>query len=229
MTTDPTRLDGHRIVVTQADTFMGPVLCRVLAERGAEVIASSDDVTDPGMAQRVVAAAGHVDVLVANLAVPAPATAAVDADDAEWQACFEALVHPLPRLCRAVLPQMLARRSGKILLMGSAAALRGQKRTTTYSAARGAQLAYIQTLGVEVAPQQLQVNAIAQNLVENPTYFPPAVQADPRFQDRLKREVPLGRLVSADEDAHFAAYLCSRAADCFVGQVFPVCGGWVMR
>jgi 2-keto-3-deoxy-L-fuconate dehydrogenase len=45
----------------------------------------------------------------------------------------------------------------------------------------------------------------------------------------LKREVPLGRLVSPDEDAHFAAYLCSDAANCFVGQVFPVCGGWVAR
>ena len=52
----------------------------------------------------------------------------------------------------------------------------------------------------------MQVNAIAQNFVDNPTYFPPEVQADPRFQERLKREVPLGRLVTAREDAEFAAY-----------------------
>ncbi len=44
---------------------------------------------------------------------------------------------------------------------------------------------------------------------------------------RARRQ--LGRLVSAREDAQFAAYLCSSAADCFVGQVFPVCGGWVVR
>ena len=55
------------------------------------------------------------------------------------------------------------------------------------------------------------------------------MQANPRFQERLAREVPLGRLVGAREDASFAAYLCSSAADCFVGQVFPVCGGWVGR
>jgi 2-keto-3-deoxy-L-fuconate dehydrogenase len=103
------------------------------------------------------------------------------------------------------------------------------KRASTYSAARGAQLAYIQAVGVEVAPHQVQVNAIAQNFVENPTYFPPEVQAHPKFQERLKREVPLGRLVGAREDAAFAAYLCSDAANCFVGQVFPVCGGWVAR
>ena len=99
----------------------------------------------------------------------------------------------------------------------AAAALRGQKRSSSYSAARGAQL----------ARQNIQLKAIAQNFVDNPTYFPPEVQANPAFQERLKREVPLGRLVSGDEDALFAAYLASDAAACFVGQVFPVCGGWV--
>jgi 2-keto-3-deoxy-L-fuconate dehydrogenase len=87
----------------------------------------------------------------------------------------------------------------------------------------------VQAVGVEVAPHNIQVNAIAQNFVDNPTYFPPDVQANPRFQERLKREVPLGRLVGANEDAEFAAYLCSDSANCFVGQVFPVCGGWVAR
>ena len=75
----------------------------------------------------------------------------------------------------------------------------------------------------------MQVNAIAQNFVDNPTYFPPEVQADPRFQERLKREVRIGRLVTAREDAEFAAYQASNAADHSVGQVFPVCGGWVTR
>lgn len=224
-----TRLDGRRVLVTQADTFMGPALCRVLAAAGAEVVADTRDLRHPDAPAQAVAAAGRVDVLVANLAIAAPSTAATDVDDTEWTAVFDALVHPLPRLCRAVLPPMLERRAGKILLMGSAAALRAQKRTTTYSAARGAQLAYVQTLGLEVAGRGVQVNAIAQNLVDNPTYFPPEVQADPRFQARLAREVPLGRLVSADEDALFAAYLCSPAADCFVGQTFPVCGGWALR
>jgi 2-keto-3-deoxy-L-fuconate dehydrogenase len=79
---------------------------------------------------------------------------------------------------------------------------------------------------VEVAKHHIQVNAIAQNFVDNPTYFSADIQANPAFQERLKREVPLGRLVSAEEDAQFAAYLCSDAANCFVGQVFPVCGGW---
>ncbi len=222
-------LSGKRILVTQANAFMGPALCAVLAQHGAIVIASTDSLVDVGAAEAVVKAAGLVDVLVANLAISAPSSLATEATDSEWRDTFAALVDPLPRLFRTVLPQMIERRSGKILLIGSASALRGLKRTSTYSAARGAQLAYVQSVGTEMAPHNVQVNAIAQNFVENPTYFPAEVQANPRFQERLKREVPLGRLVSATEDATFAAYLCSEAANCFVGQVFPVCGGWVAR
>jgi 2-keto-3-deoxy-L-fuconate dehydrogenase len=220
---------GKRVLITQADMFMGPVLCEVFARHGATVIANTASLVDVEAPAAIVAEAGRVDVLVANLAIPAPSTAVVEVSEAEWSDTFGGLVDPLARLFRAVLPAMIARRSGKILVMGSASALRGMKRVSTYSAARGAQLAYVQAVGVEVAPHNVQVNAIAQNFVDNPTYFPPEVQADPRFQDRLKREVPLGRLVGAEEDAQFAAYLCSDLANCFVGQVFPVCGGWVMR
>lgn len=222
-------LHRKRILVTQANDFMGPVLCEILEKHGATVIASTDSLAPEAAAKRVVEHAGDIDVLLANLAFPAPSTAAIDATEHEWRDTFAALVDPLPRLCRAVLPAMIDRGNGKILLMGSASALRGIKRASSYSAARGAQLAYIQALGVELAGKNIQVNAIAQNFVENPTYFPPEVQANPRFQERLKREVPLGRLVSAREDAEFAAFLCSDIANHFVGQIFPVCGGWVQR
>ena len=222
-------LAGKRILVTQAADFMGPTLCEVLASHGAEVIASGEPLSAPEAAGAVVSRAGQIDVLVINLGVPAPTTPVAEVTDEEWRHTFAAMVDPLPRLARAVLPQMTARRAGKILVMGSASALRGMKRASSYSAARGAQLAWVQAAGVELAAQGIQLNAIAQNFVENPTYFPPEVQANPRFQERLKREVPLGRLVTAREDAEFAAYLCSDAANCFVAQVFPVCGGWVQR
>ncbi|MDB5840750.1 MAG: Short-chain dehydrogenase/reductase [Herminiimonas sp.] len=222
-------LTGKRVLITQADTFMGPTLCEVFAELGATVIADTQALLDPALPAEIVRQAGQVDVLLVNLAVPAPTTAAVDVGEEEWRQVFGHMVDPLPRLVRAALPAMLERRAGKILLMGSASALRGMKRTSTYSAARGAQLAYIQAVGVEAASHNVQINAIAQNFVDNPTYFPPEVQANPAFQERLRREVPLGRLVAPREDALFAAFLCSDATSCFVGQVFPVCGGWAPR
>jgi NAD(P)-dependent dehydrogenase (short-subunit alcohol dehydrogenase family) len=221
-------LHGKRVLITQSQAFMGPALVRVFAALGAVVQADVRALgDDAALAQRVVEAAGEIDVLVAHLALPAPSTAVEAVQDEEWRQAFAHLVDPLPRLARAVLPQFMARGAGRIVVIGSAAALRGQKRTSTYSAARGAQLAWVRAAGLELARRNIQLNAIAQNFVDNPTYFPAEVQANPAFQERLKRELPLGRLVSAEEDALFAAYLASDAAACFVGQVFPVCGGWV--
>ncbi|MCU0930534.1 MAG: SDR family oxidoreductase [Serpentinimonas sp.] len=222
-------LTGKRILVTQASDFMGPAICHELRACGAEVIADQRMPTALQDAQLLVQSAGPVDALVINLALPAPSTPVTQIDEAEWQQVFDAMVHPLPRLVRAVVPGMKARGGGKIIVMGSASALRGMKRAASYSAARGAQLAYVQAAGVELAPDNIQLNAIAQNFVDNPTYFPAEVQSNPRFQERLKREVPLGRLVKAEEDAKFVAYLCSDAANCFVGQVFPMSGGWAVR
>ncbi len=222
-------LADKQVLITQADAFMGPALCEVFAKHGAQVIADTSSLVESETPAKVVAAVGHVDILIVNLAIKAPSTLVHEVGDGEWEEIFKTIVDPLPRLVRAVLPQMMARKAGKILVMGSASALRGMKQRSTYSAARGAQLAYVQAVGVEMAQYNIQVNAIAQNFIENPTYFPPEVQADPAFQERLKREVPLGRLVTGREDAEFAAYLCTDSASCFVGQVFPVSGGWVVR
>jgi len=219
-------LTGKRILLTQANAFMGPALHQTLRSCGAEVIADVREFLDPKAPEQLIRETGELDVLVLNLGVPAPSTPAAQVEDDEWGLLFRHMVDPLPRFARALLPQMVERQRGKILLMGSASALRGMKRASSYSAARGAQLAWVQAVGAEVASKGVQVNAIAQNFVDNPTYFPDDIQANPAFQARLQREVPLGRLVSAEEDASFAAYLCSDAANCFVGQVFPVCGGW---
>jgi 2-keto-3-deoxy-L-fuconate dehydrogenase len=222
-------LTGKRILVTQSEDFMGPALCLELATYGAKVIADSRIPIGPNDPEAIIDAAGPIDVLILNLALPAPSTRVTEIEDDEWRSIFAVIVDPLPRFLKAVVPRMKARGGGKVIVMGSSSALRGSKRVATYSSARGAQLAFVQSVGVELAPDNIQVNAVAQNFVENPTYFPEEVQANPRFQERLKREVPLGRLVSAKEDAGFVAYLCSDLANCFVGQVFPVCGGWAVR
>jgi 2-keto-3-deoxy-L-fuconate dehydrogenase len=128
-----------------------------------------------------------------------------------------------------VLPQMRERRAGKIVVYGSAAALRGMKTLSAYSAARAAQVGYVQAVGVEAAPDNVQVNLIAQNYVENPVYYPPELTRSDRFQTSLRRQVPLGRLATADEDARFALFLAGDESDFFVGQAIPFSGGWVQR
>ena len=219
-------LRGRRVLVTQSDDFMGPVLVDTFAEHGADVVGVPGPLAAPGAVEAAAARAGRVDVLIANLAVPAPSTRAHEVGDDEWRHVFSHLVDPLPRLARAVLPGMLERRSGKVVVMGSATALRGQKRTSTYAAARGAQLAWARAVGVEVAPSNVHVNLIAQNFVENPTYYGPEVQALPAFQERLRREVPVGRLARPQEDALLAVFLASGEVEFFAGQAIPFAGGW---
>lgn len=223
-------LKDQRVFITQAKDFMGPVLCRCFQDHGARVIADESDPSDVStFATSMRAAVEHepIDVVIANLAVPSPITRAHQVDDAEWRSVFGALVDPLPRIARGFLPGMIERKRGKLLVMGSATALRGQRNVSSYAAARGAQLSWVRAVGVEMALHQIHVNLIAQNFVENPTYYPPEVQALPAFQERLKREVPLGRLASPEEDALFAVFLASREVNFFAGQAFPFAGGWI--
>ena len=224
------RLAGKRVVITQADDYMGPATAAVFAEEGAVVTADTRDLTKPGTCEALIADAGHVDVLIANLAsANFSGTPASELSDENWATCFDMMVHPLHRLVRAVLPQMMTRRAGKIVVYGSATALKGLKTVAAYSAARAAQVGYVQAVGVEVAPANVQVNLIAQNYVENPVYYPPELQDNERFQASLKRQVPLGRLATAREDALFALFLASEESDFFVGQAIAFSGGWVQR
>ncbi len=66
------RLAGKRVLVTQSQDFMGPVLCRTFAAHGAEVIADARRLDDPAVPAALVAAAWRIDVLIANLGIPRP-------------------------------------------------------------------------------------------------------------------------------------------------------------
>ena len=222
------RLAGKRVLVTQANDFMGSATVEVFREEGADVRVDTRDLRDAGACEAAVSEAGRIDVLVANLASPTyGGTATPDLGDAEWANAFDMMVHPLHRLARAVLPQMIERAAGKIVVYGSAAALRGMRTLAGYSAARAAQVGYVQSVGVEVAPRNVQVNLIAQNYVENPEYFPPELVARDSFVQSLKRQVPAGRLATAREDALLAVFLASEESNFFAGQAIPFSGGWV--
>ena len=220
------RLTGKRVLVTQADDYMGPITLEVFAEQGAEVIADTSDLTDPARAAALIEETGHIDVLVANLAAPANlGIAAADMPEDTWQAMFDVMVHPLHRLTKAVLPQMVERQKGKILVYGSATGVKGMSGITAYSSARHAQVGYVRSTGAEIAAHNIQMNLIAQNFVENPAYFPPEFTQMPEFKELLKN-VPAGRLATAREDALFAVFLASDESDFFVGQAIPFSGGW---
>ncbi|MEP5569309.1 MAG: SDR family oxidoreductase [Halioglobus sp.] len=221
------RLTGKRVLITQANDYMGPDTEAVFAEHGAQVIADTRDLTEPGATEAVIAEAGTVDILIANLAANAgKPTPAHQNDDAQWEHMFNVMVHPLHRLCRAVLPQMYERKAGKVVVFGSATGLNALERFSAYSTARTAQVGYVRTVGLEAARHNVQINLIAQNWVENPVYYPPNLVEKSSFQELLASQVPAGRLATGREDALFALFLASDESDFFVGQCLPFAGGW---
>ena len=220
------RLGGKRVLVTQASAYMGPAICELFAAEGARVQADDSDLRAAGACEQLIAGAGELNVLVVNLAHPAqPASVEKITDDA-WHAAFDALVHPLMRLVRAAAPQMIARGAGKIVAVTSAAPLRGIPNTGAYCAARGAQNAFVRAVGLELAPHNLQLNAVAQNYVRNDTYFPQGLAESVRFQRHLTRNVPAQRLAHGWESAELALFLASDKSDFLCGQAVPFAGGW---
>lgn len=220
------RLKGRRVLVTSADRYMGPAIVELFESEGALVTAALCDLREPEAADDMIRDARDPDVVVANLAEPPRLAPVSDIRDEDWHALFDALVHPLMRIARAALPAMIARRSGKIVAMTSAAPLRGVPKGAGYCAARGAQNAFVRAAGLESARHNVQINAIAQNYVENNTYFTEEMLADENLLARMKNAVPSGRLAKGSESAELALFLASDKSDFLVGQVIPFAGGW---
>ena len=221
------RLQGKRVLITQAKDYMGPAISELFSEHGAEVIADTRDLTQAGAVESLIESVGDIDVLIANLAAPAHLGLSVtQTDDATWAKAFDVMVHPLHRLFRSVLPQMYQREQGKIVVIGSATGLKALEGVVAYGAARHAQVGYVRAAGIEAARHNVQINLIAQNFVENPAYFPPEFTETDAFKQLLATHVPLGRLATAREDALFALFLASDESDFVVGQAIPFSGGW---
>jgi 2-keto-3-deoxy-L-fuconate dehydrogenase len=208
-----------------ADRYSGPSIVERLRAEGAEVITDMGRYGDPGDPEKVISEAGQVDILVANLIARWKPTAAADTTDNQWSAMFDRLVHPLMRFVRAVLPQMIDRQAGKIIAITSAAPLRPTPKSSAYSTARGAQNAYVRSVGAEVARHNVQFNAIAQAYVENVDAYQRETWETEAIQRQL-RHVPARRIAENWEQAELVSFLASGSSDFICGQVMPFSGGW---
>ncbi len=221
------RLSGKRILVTCTDTYMGPAIAQLFAAEGATVVADTDPLTDPDAPTALVAASGELDAAVLNLDLPAYTARTVDIDDQQWLDGFDAMVHPLMRLVRALAPAMIERGSGAMVAMTSSSPLRRMSpQAISYVAARAAQNAFVRSAGHDLAKHGVRLNAIAQNFVANDTYYPPSIMENERFVARLKNEVPAQRLGEPSETAELALFLASEASTFIFGQVLSQDGGW---
>ena len=213
-------------LVTCCDRYMGAAIKEKFEKLDINVIAGPSFMRSEKEVNELVANAGDIDILVANLAEPPMTGPVQNIDNDNWNLLFDSLVHPLMYLVRAVTPQMLERKCGKVIAVTSAAPLRGIPNNAAYCAARGAQNGFIKAVGLELARSNIQVNAIAQNYINNNTYYPDDILKNEKFLEHVKRNVPTNEIGAANETAQLAAYLSREDCSHMVGQIIPLAGGW---
>jgi NAD(P)-dependent dehydrogenase (short-subunit alcohol dehydrogenase family) len=227
---------GADVVINSlTDRYVTKLADEIASATGRRVMPLVADVTKSAEVERAVdrilTELGALHVLVNNLGdsirkplVPLPGgTSDAPLSDEELRFVMDVNLTATILCTRAAGPQMLARRSGKVINIGSFASTRGGAMLTIYSAAKTALVGFTRALALEWAPFGIQVNGIA------PGLFPDAVTAgEAGYRERVenaRRTVPLGREGRLREVGLLAVYLASSASDYMTGQTLYLDGG----
>jgi 3-oxoacyl-[acyl-carrier protein] reductase len=154
--------DGWDVVVGARSRDQIEAIASEIGGRAVEL-----DVTSPESVERAVAAAGNVELLVANAGIGQREPSAWEADPDEWWRVFEVNVRGVQLCCRAVIPGMIARGSGRILVTGSGASyLPGSAGNTAYAASKAAVGRFAEGLADQLRPHGIPVFLFSPGLVK---------------------------------------------------------------
>lgn len=167
---------------------------------------------------------GPIGILVNNVGVVVK-NALVDMSAAEWDRILAVNLRSMFLCCRAVLPGMLERGSGKIVNVASQLAYRGEVGSTAYSASKGGVLSLTRALAREVGPRGVNVNAVAPGPVLTDALTPLITR---EFVARKLAGVVEQRFAEAEDIAPTVVFLCSEASTFYHGQTLSPNGGGVM-
>lgn len=248
---EPRPLDGSLALVTGAAQGIGQAIACRLATDGARVavndierrpalvelaariggIAVPADVSSRDEVRRMVSeietAAGPVTTLVCNAAYMTMRPFASHPPD-DWWKIVETNLSGTFHLVQAVLPGMRRLGAGRVIIMTSYWGVTGWPNATAYAASKAGLVALTKTLGRELAPAGIVVNAVAPGVVSTPQLEVDATAAGvsvTEMQRRYAENVPLGRIGRPAEIAAAVAFLADSRVGAMIGQVLQVNGG----
>jgi len=209
------------------------------AALGAEPIVVPTDVGDRSavdtMAEAAIERFGGVDVVVNNSGIGGPSAPLWEVDPADWEQTIAVNVTGVFLVCRALLPHMIDRGSGSVIIIGSISGKRPLWGRTPYTTSKAALIGLTRTLAWEAGAHGVRVNLISPGFVAGPRIdWVIKAQADGRglSQDQVRSEFesesPLHRLTNADEIAEACLYLSSDASSALTGVDLNVNSGVVM-
>jgi NAD(P)-dependent dehydrogenase (short-subunit alcohol dehydrogenase family) len=168
------------------------------------------------------AAFGRIDVLVCNAAVNPYYGPSIDIPDSAFDKTIAVNIRSVMWLCQMVLPEMVARREGSIIIVSSIAGLVGLEMQATYGMTKAAHFQLARNLAVEYGPYNIRANCIAPGVVK--TDFARALWDKPEAEDFV-RSTPLRRFGVPDDIAGAAVFLASPASAWMTGQTIVIDGG----
>ena len=250
-------LTGKVALLTGASKGMGRAMAQALAAHGARVMVSSrkldqcqataDEINAACGEERAVAFAcnagykeqlqalanatherlGPVDVMVGNAGINPFYGSMLDIPDEAYDKIMATNVKSNLWLARMVVPDMVARGSGSIMITSSVGAFGPSLTLGAYSISKVAVIGLVRNLAAELGPSGVRVNAICPGLIR--TDFAQALWDNPAAEKRAKEQIPLRRLGEAQDFQGLAVFLASGASAYVTGQALTVCGGSHMR
>jgi len=242
-------LEGKVVVVTGGGRGIGFELARLLLEQEAKVvicgrkqegldaatselnagenllaiqahIAKEEDVEN--LFNKAVGNFGRLDVLINNVGMNI-VTALVDADLSLWQKIIDSNLNGTFLCSRKAGKVMRDQKKGKIVNISSIAGRRAAPAMGVYGVAKAGIEMMTKVLALELAPFNIQVNAVSPSMVR--TKFSQPFWSNKDLYDQIVKSIPLGRIAEPIDVAHPVLFLCSEDSDFITGQTIMVDGG----
>lgn len=230
--------EGAKLAITARTVSELDEVVVQIRSAGGTALAMPADLADQSLPSRLVAdvekSLGPVEILVNNAGIGSSADprAVVDFSDEFWEQTLKVNLTAPYLLSKAVLPGMLARKWGRIIMIASINGKIGALHGAAYAASKHGLLGFTRTLAMEVASQGITVNAICpgpvHTVMNDRRVDYDAKRRGVAFDEQAAGLTPLGRRLEPEEIAPLAVYLASSAAASVVGQAINIDGGVLM-